>query len=390
MSVALGQGTGPLRGVRVVELAGIGPGPHAAMILADLGADVIRVDRPGGQPLTGGATDLLNRGRPSVALDLKHPDGVATVLGLVETADVLARGPAPRYDRAARPRPRRLPGPQPAAGLRPDDRLGPGRPARADRRPRPRLHRDHRRALRDGPGPRAPALPGQPGRRLRRRLDVPRDRGPRRAPRVPALRRGPGGRRRDRRRHRPPQRDGRRLPGRRASTASSGRPTSSTAAPRSTTSTRPPTAGTSPSAPSSRSSTTSWSRLLGIADIAPDRNDPANHPELRRLIAEAVEQPDAGRVDRRLRGLRRLRRAGAADDRGLRAPPPGRARAPSSSATASPSPRPAPRFSRTAPDPHQPAAGAAGQDTRDALDRLGHRRRRRAARLRRGGRGLSR
>ncbi len=95
MTIELGRGTGPLRGVRVVELAGIGPGPHAAMILADLGADVIRVDRPGGQPLTGGPTDLLNRGRPSVALDLKHPDGVATVLDLVETADVLLEGLRP-------------------------------------------------------------------------------------------------------------------------------------------------------------------------------------------------------------------------------------------------------------------------------------------------------
>jgi alpha-methylacyl-CoA racemase len=91
----LGQGTGPLRGVRVVELAGIGPGPHACMILADLGADVIRVDRPGGQALTGGQHDLLNRGRPSVALDLKHPDGVATVLDLVATADVLVEGLRP-------------------------------------------------------------------------------------------------------------------------------------------------------------------------------------------------------------------------------------------------------------------------------------------------------
>jgi len=89
MSLALGQGTGPLRGVRVVELAGIGPGPHACMILADLGADVIRVDRPGGQPLTGGPHDLLNRGRTSVALDHKHPDSIATVLDLVESADVL-------------------------------------------------------------------------------------------------------------------------------------------------------------------------------------------------------------------------------------------------------------------------------------------------------------
>jgi alpha-methylacyl-CoA racemase len=91
----LGQGTGPLRGLKVVELAGIGPGPHACMILADLGADVIRVDRPGGQPLTGGAHDLLNRGRPSAAIDLKHPDGVATVLQLVENADVLVEGLRP-------------------------------------------------------------------------------------------------------------------------------------------------------------------------------------------------------------------------------------------------------------------------------------------------------
>src|SRR3954468_16320153 len=95
MSVVLGEGTGPLRGVRVVELAGIGPGPHAALILADLGADVLRVDRPGGQPLTGGPGDLLNRGRPSVALDLKHPDGIATVLDLFERADVLVEGLRP-------------------------------------------------------------------------------------------------------------------------------------------------------------------------------------------------------------------------------------------------------------------------------------------------------
>jgi len=95
MTVELGRGTGPLRGVRVVELAGIGPGPHACMILADLGADVIRIDRPGGQPLTGGPHDLLNRGRPSIALDLKHPDGVAAVLDLVERADVLVEGLRP-------------------------------------------------------------------------------------------------------------------------------------------------------------------------------------------------------------------------------------------------------------------------------------------------------
>ena len=96
MSYALGQGTGPLRGLRVVEIAGIGPGPHAATILADLGADVIRVERPGG-PLSPGTreTDLLTRGRPSVALDLKRPEAVEAVLTLVEGADVLLEGMRP-------------------------------------------------------------------------------------------------------------------------------------------------------------------------------------------------------------------------------------------------------------------------------------------------------
>ena len=95
MSYELGQGTGPLRGVKVVEIAGIGPGPHACMILADLGADVIRVERPGGQLFATGRHDLLNRGRPSVALDLKGPEAVATVLDLVERADVLVEGMRP-------------------------------------------------------------------------------------------------------------------------------------------------------------------------------------------------------------------------------------------------------------------------------------------------------
>src|SRR3954469_13868076 len=97
MTYQLGQGTGPLAGVRVVEIAGIGPGPHACMLLADLGADVIRIERPGGQlrVVTGGSHDLLNRGRPSVALDLKKPEAVETVLRLVEDADVLVEGMRP-------------------------------------------------------------------------------------------------------------------------------------------------------------------------------------------------------------------------------------------------------------------------------------------------------
>ncbi|MBO4208568.1 CaiB/BaiF CoA transferase family protein [Micromonospora echinofusca] len=86
---------GPLTGVRVVELAGIGPGPFAVMLLADLGADVIRVDRTGEvAPGTPGSPhpDLLNRGRRSVAVDLKSPEGRQVVLDLVRGADVLVEG----------------------------------------------------------------------------------------------------------------------------------------------------------------------------------------------------------------------------------------------------------------------------------------------------------
>ena len=93
---SLGQGTGPLKGIRVVELAGIGPGPHAAMLLADLGADVIRIERPGGAGSAGPReTDLLTRGRPSVAMNLKDPRAVATVLDLVAGAEVFLEGMRP-------------------------------------------------------------------------------------------------------------------------------------------------------------------------------------------------------------------------------------------------------------------------------------------------------
>ncbi|MFK3730416.1 CaiB/BaiF CoA transferase family protein [Streptomyces sp. NPDC088090] len=88
--------TGPLAGVRVVELAGIGPGPFAAMLLADLGADVVRVDRPGGAGLgVDPAKDLTNRNKRSVLLDLKTPGGRAAVLDLVERADLLVEGYRP-------------------------------------------------------------------------------------------------------------------------------------------------------------------------------------------------------------------------------------------------------------------------------------------------------
>ncbi|MGW1026019.1 CaiB/BaiF CoA transferase family protein [Streptomyces sp. NPDC002577] len=84
---------GPLAGVRVVELAGIGPGPFAAMLLADLGADVVRVDRPGGAALgIAPAYDVTNRNKRSVLIDLKAEDGPARVLELAERADILIEG----------------------------------------------------------------------------------------------------------------------------------------------------------------------------------------------------------------------------------------------------------------------------------------------------------
>src|SRR5207245_5043286 len=82
---------GPLQGFKVIEMAGIGPGPFTAMMLADMGAEVLRVDRPNARVLNPDK-DVLNRGRRSVAVDLKHPDGVQTVLRLVEKADALIEG----------------------------------------------------------------------------------------------------------------------------------------------------------------------------------------------------------------------------------------------------------------------------------------------------------
>ncbi|MEV6497767.1 CaiB/BaiF CoA transferase family protein [Streptomyces prunicolor] len=96
MTAATTPGHGPLSGVRVVELAGIGPGPFAAMLLADLGADVVRVDRPGGVALgVDPEYDVTNRNKRSVLVDLKAPDGPARVLDLVERADILIEGNRP-------------------------------------------------------------------------------------------------------------------------------------------------------------------------------------------------------------------------------------------------------------------------------------------------------
>lgn len=86
---------GPLAGYKVIEIAGIGPGPFCAMMLSDLGAEVIRVDRAAAAQRagrSGPSGDILNRGRKSIGVDLKNPDGVETVLRLVDSADALIEG----------------------------------------------------------------------------------------------------------------------------------------------------------------------------------------------------------------------------------------------------------------------------------------------------------
>ena len=82
---------GPLQGIRVIEMAGIGPGPFCAMMLSDMGAEVIRVDRLGLKG-SGSHDHVLNRGRRSLAVDLKSPVGVETVLRLAGKADILIEG----------------------------------------------------------------------------------------------------------------------------------------------------------------------------------------------------------------------------------------------------------------------------------------------------------
>jgi alpha-methylacyl-CoA racemase len=87
---------GPLSGIRVVELAGIGPGPFAGMMLADMGAEVVRVDRVRAAELgVSGLGEVLDRGRRSIRVDVKHPEGLDVVLRLVERSDVLLEGYRP-------------------------------------------------------------------------------------------------------------------------------------------------------------------------------------------------------------------------------------------------------------------------------------------------------
>ncbi len=157
--------------MKIIELAGIGPAPFAGMMLADMGAEVLRVDRaqavgdrrpaashrrtgPGptlgwsGPQAPGGPRDGPAPGRAG-----RRPD----------------RGVPARCDRTARGGPRCLFGPQSAAGVRPDDRVGPGGPLRVDGGPRHQLHGAERHPGHDRASRREAGAAAQPRRRFRRR-----------------------------------------------------------------------------------------------------------------------------------------------------------------------------------------------------------------------------
>ena len=118
---------GPLAGTVVVEMAAIGPVPHCGLVLAEMGAGVIRLDRVGASDLgipVPPRHDALARGKRSVTLDLKSPDGLAAARTLIARADVLLEGIPTRRHGAAGPGTRPLPRRQPAPGVRADERLG--------------------------------------------------------------------------------------------------------------------------------------------------------------------------------------------------------------------------------------------------------------------------
>jgi len=132
------QKTGPLSGVKVVEIAGIGPAPHCGMMLADMGAEVILVERKGTNPNAAPLNDtdknaFFKRGKRSVVMNLKNPDAIEAVLDLVKNSDALI-GVSPRRYGTAWLGARYLFGTQSGAGLWPNDGMGANRSTIAGRR----------------------------------------------------------------------------------------------------------------------------------------------------------------------------------------------------------------------------------------------------------------
>ena len=283
---------GPLTGIRVVELAGLGPAPYACMLLAELGADVIRVDRPGRRRAAScdPAKDALNRSRPSVAVDLKSAGGPGRPAPPARRRRRAGRGSAARRPGAARRSAR-------TTCLARNPRLvyarmtgwGQDGPLAAAGRARHQLPRAHRRAARhrarrtsrspplnigaDFGGGSMFLLVGILAALLERGDQRPR----------------PGRRRRDGRRRQLADHDVLRAARRRRCGGTGGRRTCSTAGRRSTTPTRAPTAGTSRSARWSRSSTP-----RSLDGLGPDRRAPGRAVR-RRALAGAPPAVRRGR-----------------------------------------------------------------------------------------------
>ena len=140
---------GPLTGLKVVEFAGIWPGPFCGMLLADLGADVV-LHRPQGRSRCGAPSDIAARSRRSIALDLKTPGAIETCLKMMETADAVIEASGQVSSERLGLEPGDCLATQSQAGFRPDDGLGlpVNRPIRQRRWPRRHeLHRHHRCAL---------------------------------------------------------------------------------------------------------------------------------------------------------------------------------------------------------------------------------------------------
>ena len=295
--------SGPLKGLKVIEFGGIGPGPFCAMMLADMGADVIRLDRkadkgkdrgdagvPGQRPAQRAAPrPALGGGRSQVAAGSRQGAGHA---GRRRRAD---RRLPPRRDGAPGPGPGRAAGAQPAPGLRPHDRLGPGRPAGAGRGARHQLHRAVGRAGHHRPqGRRADRAGGHDRRPRRRRHDAGLRHHVRgvRGHATRAAARSSTRRCSTARRCSPPS-SASCAPSATGRTSAS--PTCWTAARISTTPTNAPTGSGSPSARWSRSSTRCCSQKLAITDPEFQRQrDPSAWPSLKaKLAAIFRSQPSA-------------------------------------------------------------------------------------------------
>ena len=131
------QKPGPLAGLVVIEMAGLGPAPFAALMLAEMGARVLRIERAGKSLLLSAPLqfDLPRHGREILTVDLKQADGAALMLRLAAHADVLIEGFRPGAMERLGLGPDQAVGRQPAAGLCAHDRLRPGRAARRNGRP---------------------------------------------------------------------------------------------------------------------------------------------------------------------------------------------------------------------------------------------------------------